>query len=159
MGIIASDPASGSAYQGESLRGRIARFLRSVLLFLASIPAATGCNAMSETETTGTESFRDQQSTAEARVQIDRWLGPGATLAGATQALRARGFKCDQTMPRSTNAGSSVFCIYQTPPPPPPEQRVVSPQTPVNWIVSLESQDGVAITGFTVSRSPQLPGE
>ncbi|MFN6508930.1 hypothetical protein ISN34_08020 [Xanthomonas translucens pv. translucens] len=107
---------------------------------------------------TSTEPFRDQQSTAEAKAQIGRWIVPEMTLADAMQALGSRGFSCKPAEPASDDFRSSILCLYSTPPSPPPDQRITAPTMPINWFVTLNSKDGALITDFQVARTPREIG-
>lgn len=105
---------------------------------------------MNDTEKS-TGSFRDQQSTAEARAQLEKWITPGISITEAVSKLESQGFHCQNTMPPSRDIKSSFFCIYSTPPP--SEDRIVTPQAPVSWTVSLDSEDGTTVRNFQVTRS------
>ena len=133
-------------------------FFSPVLLCLVSISAATGCTAMSDADNPRFDLFRDQQSTAEARTQVERWITPDMTVADAMQVLGSRGFACKATKPSSGGVQSSILCLYSTPQPPPPDQRVTAPATPINWFLTLNSKDGATINDFQIARSPKEIG-
>ena len=133
--------------------------LRSVLLTLVSLSAATGCSAMNDTSAPPSDAFADQQSAAEAKTQLSRWITPSATMTDAVQKLGSHGFSCRAAEPASGEARAATLCVYATPPPKSPAERVTAPATPVNWFVTLNSVDGTTVSDFQVARSPKALGE
>lgn len=157
MATTGNHPTFDATRQDKATRGPALRLLHPILLFLASISAATGCTAMSDADTS-TELFRDQQSTADAKAQIGRWIVPEMAIADAMQTLGSRGFSCKPVEPTSGEVRSSILCLYSTPPSPPPDQRMTAPRVPINWFVTLNSKDGALITDFQVARTPKEIG-
>ncbi|MGE6333870.1 hypothetical protein [Stenotrophomonas sp. NPDC077659] len=103
--------------------------------------------------------FHEQQSTVAGKAQLGQWAGPGSVLAEAVQHLRAKGFDCQPSQPQAPTIKAAFYCSLQSPPPLPADQRVTAPPTPVHWIVTLESEDGVRVQHLDVSRTPAHLGE
>ena len=57
------------------------------------------------------EAFRHQQSTADARVQIGRWIPSNTTI---DDALTAHGFTCAKQLPLSAEIRTTADCWYST---------------------------------------------
>ncbi|MEG2805078.1 hypothetical protein [Stenotrophomonas sp.] len=134
--------------------GPVAGSFPFLLVFLVSISAATGCTAMRDANTSNADPFRDQQSTADAEIQLKRWVTPNITVVDALQELGSRGFSCEATQPSSQGIESSILCLYSTPSSPPPAQRITAPATPINWFITLNSKDGATISDVQVARTP-----
>lgn len=131
----------------------VSRFFHRIPFFLGSFFAATGCTAMSDANQPGSDVFRPMQSVSEAKAQLAAWITPSTAIADAVQKLTASGFSCKETMPRSPDTLSSVYCSYQIPPP-----RVrVAPWIPDIWNVALDSRNGYTVSNFQVSRSSAYP--
>lgn len=158
MATTEDNPASDTPHMITPTHGSTTRLCQFRLLFLASISAATGCTAMSDTHMSNDDSFHTQQSTTEANIQIGHWISSGMTVADAMKALESRGFACKPAERSSEDIQSSILCLYSTPPSPAPNQRITAPATPVNWFVTLDSEDGAMITSFQVARSPREIG-
>jgi hypothetical protein len=133
--------------------------LRSALLMLAFLSAATGCSVTNDASAAPSDAFADQQSAAEAKTQLSRWITPNAMMANAVQKLGAHGFSCRAAEPASAEARAATLCVYAMPPPKSPSERVTAPATPVNWFVTLTSLDGSTVSDFQVARSPNALGE
>ncbi|MDO5691429.1 MAG: hypothetical protein Q4G70_02975 [Pseudomonadota bacterium] len=131
--------------------------LLSIAFFLLTISSMTGCNAMSETKKTN-DSFKAQQSTTQAKAQIGRWIAPQMKILDATQTLEAQGFSCMPAEPRSMEVRSSVICVYSMPSSLSPERRVTAPVAPIKWFVTLDSEDGLLVADFHVTRTPKEIG-
>lgn len=114
---------------------------------------------MNDTSAPPSDAFADQQSAAEAKMQLSRWIAPNATMADAVQKLGLHGFSCRAAEPVSGQARAATLCVYATPPPKSPSERVTAPATPVNWFVTLNSVDGTTVSDFQVARSPKALGE
>ncbi|WP_435656703.1 hypothetical protein [Brucella pituitosa] len=145
----------------EALAGlaRLTGFFNPFLLLLVSLFVATESAAMNASNESRSGAFRPVQSTAEAKTQLAGWIIPGSPISDSVRNLASQGFTCQTTMPLSPDAQLSVVCSYLIPPPPPPQQRLVTPITPVTWIVPLNSKDGTTTGDFKVVRSPKGIGE
>jgi len=133
--------------------------MRPLMLTLASLSAVLGCSAMHDAMAASSGTFADQQSAAEARTQLSRWIAPGAAMAAVVRRLGEHGFSCRAAGPVSSEARDSMLCVYATPAPVPPSERATAPATQVNWFVTLESTDGATVSDFQVARSPTALGE
>lgn len=157
MATIRNHPACDANGKRKAAARSVLRLLPHILVFFISFSSATGCTAMSDADTSAAP-FRDQQSTAEAKSQIEHWIVSEMPLAEAVQVLGARGFSCRPVDTASGEFKSSILCFYSTPPSPPPDQRLTAPTTPINWFVTLNSKDGTVVTNFHVARTPREIG-
>lgn len=110
---------------------------------------------MSDNNTSDTDPFREQQSTADATSQLRRWITPGMTIPDAMKKLESQGFTCQLTLPQTKELTPSALCTYQTLSSPPTEQRIASLQTPASWIVTLDSKDGTTVGNLTIVERPR----
>lgn len=114
---------------------------------------------MNDTSAPPSDTFAGQQSAAEAKTQLSRWITPNAVVTDAVQKLELHGFSCRAAEPASGEARAATLCVYATPPPKSASERVTAPGTPVNWFVTLNSLDGTTVSDFQVARSPKALGE
>lgn len=144
----------------EALAGlaRLTGFFNLFLLLLFSLSVATESAAMGASNEPNADAFRPVQSTAEVKTQLAGWIIPGRPISDAVRNLAPKGFTCQTTISLSPDAQLSVVCSYLIPPPAPPEKRLVTPITPVTWIVTLNSKDGTTTGDFEVVRSTRVRG-
>lgn len=134
--------------------GRHSQAVRSAYLLTISLLTVTGCSAMTAI-TDSPPIFRLQQSTADARAQVASWVPIGVSLSDATRVLSSQGFTCNPTEPSTQTLRSSTLCLNAASMESIPEQRTTAPPTPVNWFITLDSEDGDSVSAVQVARTPK----
>lgn len=90
---------------------------------------------------------------------MDRWAPVGATLSEATRALVSQGFTCAPTERSSQDVQSSTLCLHTTPADSIPDQRTTTAPAPVNWFITLDSEDGNTVSAVQAARTPRDIGD
>ena len=94
----------------SSIRRAIRRFILPPLVSTVSIFVATGCNPVNSADFSA-EAFNHQQSGANARAQIGRWIPANTTMDDATQILAAHGFECSKLRPLPPDLPPDILAV------------------------------------------------
>ncbi|APP76422.1 hypothetical protein BJD12_15610 [Xanthomonas vesicatoria ATCC 35937] len=124
-------------------------------LVAASLFFISGCSAMQQDSRLV---FNTQQSSTEARQQLEADNPIGSPLTAAQKNLENLGFQCKALSSSGAGYKASVACklpsIMKEAQP-----SVAAPPVPVTWMVGFHSADGIHLSKLIVHRAPQDIGE
>lgn len=116
------------------------RLLRPTIgLLLAAAATLSGCSGLTDPDSPA-DKFRFYQSSSEAPHQLREWIKPGTQMSRALRRLKSQGFSCASVKQPPNEEVSIVRCTYRTPRP--TSRPLVTPAAPVEWHLSITSNDG-----------------
>lgn len=133
----------------QSKRGPLAPLVAASLLFIS------GCSAMQQDSRLV---FNTQQSSAEARQQLETDNPMDSLLTTAQRNLENLGFQCKALNSSGANYKASVACTLPSVMKE-AQPSVAAPPVPVTWMVGFHSADGIHLSKLVVNRAPQDIGE
>ena len=100
--------------------------------------------------------FNPQQTLHDAKETLGHAITPGIALGEAVRILQSNNFTCRNTEVDSTSAtGHSMLCtLATTNAGDSPAASTASP-APVNWFVTLDSNDGATLNRIDIQRYPE----